>query len=133
MVYYEITFIYRTDIDTSVQYGKLLMNYISENNEGIDNVVKPHINTAINSYLLKNDLPVLKTVEIGILGLSNYYCSNEEAKMKMFDLYIDCCDYCDSNSLEWKRYTYNYKGYTGLYCETPNDIICNSNIQYLKV
>lgn len=86
----EITFIFKTNINPSIQYGKLILNYINDEHAGVDNIVKPYIYNAINSYLTNHSLPTLKTVEIGILGLSNVYCSSDEPKMNMFQLYIDC-------------------------------------------
>ena len=86
----EITFIFKTNINTSIQYGKLILDNISDEHIGCDNIVKPYIYNAINSYLTNHSLPTLKTVEIGILGLSNVYCSSDEPKMNMFQLYIDC-------------------------------------------
>lgn len=86
----EITFIFKTNINPSIQYGKLILNDINDEHAGVDNIVKPYIYNAINSYLTNHSLPTLKTVEIGILGLSNVYCSSDEPKMNMFQLYIDC-------------------------------------------
>ena len=86
----EITFIFKTDINPSIQYGKLILNYIIDEHAGIDNIVKPYIYNAINSYLTNHSLPTLKTVEIGILGLINDWCSSDEPNMNMFQLYIDC-------------------------------------------
>jgi hypothetical protein len=99
----EITFIFKTDINPSVQYGKLLLDFLSSNHYGVDNEVKPYIYNAINSYLMNNSLPLLKTVEFGILGISTEWCSFDEQKMNMFQLYIDCND----------KNTYYYNGESG--------------------
>lgn len=99
----EITFIFKTDINQSIQYGKIVLGSMSDDHAGVDHIVKKYIYNAINSYLINNSLPTLKNVEIGVLGLINDWCSSDEQNMNMFQLYIDCR----------MENTYYYNGETG--------------------
>jgi hypothetical protein len=114
MKYYnmiEVAFIFRTDINPTIQYGKIKLNYLSDDHDGIDNEINPIVYESINTFMTIHSLPNITNVDIGILGVSNEWhnrCSDDEQKINIFNLYIDC-----SNGY-WKKHTYNYNGETGL-------------------
>ena len=91
-----ITFIYKVTHKT--YYGKCCFDYISDDHEGLDNVVQPILIKGLNEYRKKKNIQELKSnIIVGILSFSSdnvvptYSTDNE---IKCFDFYY-CYDYDD--------------------------------------
>ena len=89
-----ITFIYKVGKNNKTYYGKYCVDYISDDNEGLDNEVKYILKNGLNEYRKKNNIKKLKSkIIIGILSFSSNdivptYSTKYE--IKCFDFY---CDY----------------------------------------
>ena len=82
-----ITFIYKVGNNNKTYYGKYCTNYISDDHEGLDNVVKYDLIGALNKYRKNKNI---KKIIIGVLSFSSNniiptYSTNSE--IKCFDFY----------------------------------------------
>jgi hypothetical protein len=89
-----ITFIYKVGNNNKTYYGKYCNDYISDDNEGLDNEVKYALKNGLNKYRKQNNKKKIKSkIIIGVLSFSSNDCipiySTDDEK-KCFDFY---CDY----------------------------------------
>ena len=89
-----IAFIYRIEGNPKTYYGKHDTDYISDDHEGLDIVVKYNLLQAINLYRNLKNIPNLEEnqITIGILSYSNdkYIPTySSDAEIKCFDYYHD--------------------------------------------
>jgi len=94
----EITFIFKFNNEKNNKYGKILLRYLSDNHEGIDNEIRDIVENAINLYMTSNLLSNINNLKIGIIGIidGNLYSSDNE--ISIYDLYID------SSNKEYKKH-----------------------------
>jgi hypothetical protein len=92
-----ITFIYRVGKNPKTYYGKYCSDDISDDHEGLDNVVKYDLINGLNAYRKLKNLPKLTSkIYIGVLSFSSnkyiptYSTTNE---CKIFDFYLESFDY----------------------------------------
>lgn len=82
-----ITFIYKVGNNNKTYCGKYFANYVSDDHEGLDNVVKYDLIGALNKYRKNKKI---KKIIIGVLSFSSndvipIYSSDSE--IKCFDFY----------------------------------------------
>jgi hypothetical protein len=85
-----ITFIYT--IGKKRFYGKYVADYVSDDHEGLDDVVQPIVLKGVNAFRKQKGLSSINRVKIGILSLSvdNFVpCYSSEKEMVCFDFYCD--------------------------------------------
>jgi hypothetical protein len=86
-----ITFIYKVGKNNKTYYGKYFANYVSDDHEGLDDVVKYDLIGALNKYRKNKNIGKLKTkIIIGVLSFSSnniipIYSTDSE--IKCFDFY----------------------------------------------
>lgn len=90
-----VTFLYRVGANPKVYYGKYVCGYISDNHEGLDKEVLPHLLKGINMYRQKRSLQPLKKnqVNVGILSCStnrNYLDYSTKKEVDLFGFYYTC-------------------------------------------
>ena len=91
-----ITFIYKVGKNYKTYYGKYCFDYISDDHEGLDNVVKNILLKGLNEYRTKKNIQKLKTnIIVGILSFSSNdiiptYSTDDE--IKCFDFYYQNYD-----------------------------------------
>ena len=89
-----ITFIYKVGKNYKTYYGKYCFDYISDDHEGLDNVVKNILLNGLNDYRKKNNIQKLKSkIIIGILSFS----SNDIIPTDSTDDEIQCFDFYYGN------------------------------------
>ena len=96
-----ITFIYKIGSNNKTYYGKYITDYISDDHEGLDLVIKPYLLDGINKYRKQNNLKKLKNkIIIGIMSLSidNVIpIDSTNGEIKCFDFYCENYNYvCDT-------------------------------------
>lgn len=108
----EITFIFKFNNEKNNKYGKILLRYLSDNHEGVDNEIKDIVENAINLYMTANLLSNINNLKIGIIGIidGNLYSSDNE--ISIYDLYIDC------TNKEYKKHIYYYNNEKGFLNES---------------
>jgi hypothetical protein len=88
-----ITFIYRIGENPKTYYGKYCFEYISDDHEGLDIVVKYKLLQGLNMYKIKNNSKKIKSkIKVGILSFSSdRRISTESSKneIKCFDFYYN--------------------------------------------
>jgi len=85
-----ITFIYT--IGKKRFYGKYVADYVSDDHEGLDDVVQPIVLKGVNAFRKQKGLSPINHVKIGILSFSvdNFVpCYSSEKEMVCFDFYCD--------------------------------------------
>ena len=86
-----ITFIYKVGKNYKTYYGKYCFDYISDDHEGLDNVVKNILLKGLNDYRKKNNIQKLKSkIIIGILSFSSndiIPTDSTDDEIKCFDFY----------------------------------------------
>lgn len=85
-----ITFIYT--IGKKRFYGKYVVDYLSDDHEGLDDEVRPIVLKGVNAFRAQKNLSPITSVNIGILSYSvdNYApCYSSEKEMVCFDFYCD--------------------------------------------
>ena len=86
-----ITFIYKVGKNNKTYYGKYCFDYISDDHEGLDNVVKYILMRELNEYRRKKNIKVLKSkIIIGILSFSSndiIPTDSTDDEIKCFDFY----------------------------------------------
>ena len=90
-----VTFIYK--IDGRTFYGKYVAEFISDEHEGLDDVVRPIVLKGVNAYRKQKGLSSINRVKIGILSFSVDAfapCYSSEKEMGCFDFYCDEQNYC---------------------------------------
>ena len=89
-----ITFIYRINNDPKIYYGKYVTDYISQDHEGFDLIVKNNLIDGLTAYRIKNKLSDVEyndsNIKVGVMSCTydNYipsYSSNDE--IFCFDFY----------------------------------------------
>ena len=91
-----ITFIYKVGKNYKTYYGKYCFYYFSDDNEGLDNVIKNILIKGLNEYRKKKNIQKLKTnIIVGILSFSSNdiiptYSTDDE--IKCFDFYYENYD-----------------------------------------
>ena len=91
-----ITFIYKVGNNNKRYYGKYCADYISDDHEGLDSIVKNILIKGLNEYRKKNNIKKLKSkIMIGILSFSSNdiiptYSTDDE--IKCFDFYYENYD-----------------------------------------
>jgi len=89
----DITFIFRINDDLTRGYGKICLDYLSDDHEGVDLEIKPQVRSVIDKYREKHSLPPITDLHLGVIGVTDEYCSFEE--VNIFDIYITYkCQYC---------------------------------------
>lgn len=97
----EISFIYKEFPDLPFKFGKAVLEYISDEHDGLDTVVYSLVFNAVNKYRIKDDLTLVGTICLGVIGIVNGdFCSSNEKNV--FDLYI--------KEVGNNKYKYYYKG-----------------------
>lgn len=90
-----ITFFYKIENIEKIFYGKYICDDVSNNDEGLDIVIKPTIIKGINEYRYKKGLDNLnEKVCLGILSFSpdNYTCIySSDEEIDCFDFYHIIC------------------------------------------
>ena len=88
-----ITFIYRIGKNKNTYYGKYVVDYISDDHDGLDDEIRPILINGINSYRKKYNKPILDNyINIGILSFSsNQYIPtfSSDNEKKCFDFYCE--------------------------------------------
>ena len=90
-----ITFIYKIS-HKKTYYGKYCFDYISDDHEGLDTVIKNTLIQGLTEYRKKKNIPELKTrIMVGILSFSSNdiiptYSTDDE--IKCFDFYYENYD-----------------------------------------
>ena len=91
-----ITFIYKVGKNYKTYYGKYCFNYISDDHEGLDNVVKNILLQGLNEYRTKKNIQKLKTnIIVGILSFSSndiIPTDSTDDEIKCFDFYYQNYD-----------------------------------------
>ena len=89
-----ITFIYKVGNNSKTYYGKYCDNYISDDHNGLDILVKYKLVEGLNQYRKQNNMPELKSkLVIGVLSFSSNWSVptySTKKEIKCFDFY---CDY----------------------------------------
>lgn len=105
-----ITFIYRFENDSNTYYGKYLTNYLSNDNDGLDNEVKNYLIKGIHKYRKKinTNYDIQINIKIGILSI----CLEDYVPFDSSKKEIECFDfYCiNNNSLTTKKLSYYING-----------------------
>jgi predicted secreted protein len=91
-----ITFIYKVGKNYKTYYGKYCFDYISDDHEGLDNVVKNILLQGLNEYRTKKNIQKLKTnIIVGILSFSSndiIPTDSTDDEIKCFDFYYEKYD-----------------------------------------
>ena len=89
-----ITFIYRINDDPKIYYGKYVTDFISQEHEGLDLVVKYDLIDGLNTYRIKNKLSDVEYDDSNIkVGILSYTCENyvpthsSISEIECFDFY----------------------------------------------
>ncbi len=89
-----ITFIYRINNDPKIYYGKYVSDYISQNHEGFDLIVKNKLIDGLNAYRIKNKLSDVEyndsNIKVGVMSCTydNYIpCYSTDSEIECFDFY----------------------------------------------
>lgn len=90
-----ITFIYRVGKNENIYYGKYVSDYVSDDNEGLDEEIKPFILEGVNKYRKQRNFPLLKKnkLMVGIMSFSRdeYVPTySSEAEIDCFHFYCIC-------------------------------------------
>jgi hypothetical protein len=93
-----ITFIYKIGNNSTPYFGKYITDYVSDDNEGLDNEVRYILVDGLNQYRKKRGFPKidLQNVKIGVLSFSQnrdipVYSTKKE--IQCFDFYANVTDY----------------------------------------
>jgi hypothetical protein len=86
----EITFLFRVRDEKC--FGKIQLRYYSDDHNGLDEVIRPYVEKALNT----------PDVYISILGTSTEHTT--ERDRLLFDLYINCMDHAE------RHHWYSYLG-----------------------
>jgi hypothetical protein len=100
-----ISFIFRVDEDPTRMFGKICLEYLSDDHEGIDREIKYKIHNLLNAYRTRKLLPKIINLDIAVIGTTNEFSTIEEKNM--FDVYI---------------YEHGYSSYNK--CKKPTDYYC---------
>jgi hypothetical protein len=100
-----VSFIFRTDDDPTRMYGKIYLEYLSDDHEGIDHEIKYKIHNLLNAYRTRKLLPKIINLHIGVIGTTNEFSTDDEKTM--FDVYIREHGYSHYNK-----------------CKRPTDFYC---------
>ena len=92
-----ITFIYKIGNNPKTYYGKYFEDYISDDHEGLDTIVKSKLIHSLNIYRKNKNLPNIKSknIYIGVLSLSqsnNIPTYSTKKDIKCFDFYYSSYD-----------------------------------------
>lgn len=91
-----ITFIYKVGKNYNTYYGKYCFDYISDDHEGLDDLVKNILLKGLNEYRAKKNIQKLKTnIIVGILSFSsndNIPTDSTDDEIKCFDFYYQNYD-----------------------------------------
>ena len=92
-----ITFIYKVGKNNKTYYGKYCFDYMSDDHEGLDIIVKNILIEGLNRYREKNNMNKLKSkINLGILSFS----SNNVIPTFSTDCEIKCFDfYCKYDNI----------------------------------
>ena len=107
-----ISFIYKIN-DTERKYGKYVANYISDDHDGLDIMIKHVLRDTINLSTEKNLHRFIiksKDIKVGILNCSsaqNYFDYSTRQEHNMFDFYYYLCDYGHLSYLDQKLVYFN--------------------------
>ena len=107
-----ISFIYKIN-DTETKYGKYVANYISDDHDGLDIMIKHVLLDTINLSTEKNLPRVIikrKDIKVGILNCSsaqNYFDYSTRQEHNMFDFYYYLSDYGHLSYLDQKLVYFN--------------------------
>lgn len=85
-----ITFIYK--IGKRTLYGKYVCTYVSDDHEGLDDVIRPIVLKGVNVFRKQKGLSSIKNIKVGILSFSvdSYApCYSSEKEFKCFDFYCE--------------------------------------------
>jgi hypothetical protein len=88
-----VVFMYKIGNIPKTYYGKLQTDYISDDHEGLDKVVKYDLLKGLNTYRTNKCMPTLKMkqLKIGILSSAdpnNYLDYATKREINCFDFYI---------------------------------------------
>jgi hypothetical protein len=91
-----ITFIYKVGKNYKTYYGKYCFDYISDDHEGLDNVVKNILLKGLNDYRTKKNIQKLKSkIIVGVLSFSSndiIPTDSTDDEIKCFDFYYENYD-----------------------------------------
>ena len=85
-----ITFIYK--IGKKTFYGKYVFDSISDDHEGLDDLIRDMVVKSVNTFRTQKGLAPIKDVIIGIMSYSfdNFApCYSSEKEFSAFDFYCD--------------------------------------------
>jgi hypothetical protein len=96
-----ITFIYRIGSNKKTYYGKYVTDYISDDHEGLDDVVKYNLLDGINRYREQKKIKKIKpnALFVGVMSLcldDNIPSYSTKEEIKCFDFYYDNDFYSDN-------------------------------------
>lgn len=100
-----ISFIFKVDEDPTRMFGKICLEYLSDDHEGIDHEIKYKIHNLLNAYRTRKSLPKISNLHVGVIGTTTEYSTIEEKTI--FDVYI---------------YEHQYSSYTK--CKKPTIFYC---------
>ena len=85
----QLTFIFKIDKTPAIYHGKIILNNLSSD-VSLDFTSKNIIQSVLNTYLLSINMPRLRYMTIGIIGMirEKYESISEEETCGIFNLYI---------------------------------------------
>jgi hypothetical protein len=83
---YEISFIFKIN-QGPIEHGKIIVDYLSDDHEGIDNEIKDFVCDVLSEYRSNKKLSSIQKLELGVLGIIKDWCSENEKNI--FSVYID--------------------------------------------
>jgi hypothetical protein len=107
----EISFIYKINDEVIINYGKIKLPYISDDeHSGLDILIRPDVWNCLSCVLFLDENKRLYKLDIGVIGalVNNYHTNHftcEKSEINIFKLYI--CEYRDTT-----YYYYNGKNIT---------------------